>query len=117
MPVVDDGQMPEAAVDHQHRRVLGGLLRLDRLRAARHPVADDRVRGEPLGDGAEHVALGEDADEALVVEHEHGSDAPRVHLAHRADERCRLVDRQQVAGHVLGDGGHRWSVGGSRQSS
>ena len=98
MPVGDDGQMAEAAVDHQHGRVLGGLLRLDRLRAARHPVADDRVRGEPFGHRAEHVALGEDADEALAVEHEHGSDAPRVHLAHRADERCRLVDRRAGRG-------------------
>ncbi len=74
-----------------------GLVRLDRLRAARHPVADDRLGREPLRDGAQDVALGEHADEALVLEHEGGSDAPLVHLPHGLDERRRRLDREQVA--------------------
>jgi hypothetical protein len=40
-----------------------------------------------------------------------------VHLPNCAHERRRLFDRQQVARHVLGHCGHRWSVGGSPQSS
>ena len=96
MPCVDDGEMAEAAMDHQHGGVLGGVVGLDRLRAARHPVADRRLRGEPAGDGAEDVALGEHADEPVVGEHEHGADAALVHLPDGVGEQRFRLDGEQV---------------------
>ena len=64
----------------------------------------------PPSHRAEHVALGEDAFEPVAGQHEHRSDAALIHLAGRLDERGGRLDAEQVAGHVLGDGGHRAPV-------
>jgi hypothetical protein len=77
---VGDRQVAEAAVHHQRRRMLGRLVRADRVRIRRHPVAHDRVVSDPAGDRAQHVTLGQNSRQPLAVEHQHGADGALDHL-------------------------------------
>jgi hypothetical protein len=117
LPGVDDRQVAEAPVDHENRRVLGRVVGLDRLGPPGHPVADDRFGREAVSDGAQHVALGEDADEAISFEDEGGPDPAVVHAAHRALEGRVCFDREQVSRHDVRDAMHQGSVGGDGRSS
>ena len=103
--------MAEAAVDHENCRVLGGVFRFDRLGASRHPVADDRLGGEAVGDGAEDVAFGEHTDEPISVEDENGPDAAVVHAAYRVLDGHVWLDGEQVSRHDVRDVLHQGSVG------
>lgn len=116
---IDDGQVAEAAVDHQHRGVLGRIRGLDRLRMTGHPLGDRFVRPVAGRNRPQHVTLGQDADQppgcgpgfvgspiagrarALSFQHEHGADPAAVHRTSGLGERDRRLDRQQVTGHVL----------------
>ena len=60
LAALDQRHVPEAAVDHQHRGVLGGVVRPHRVGVPGHPVGHDRVVLNAGRDGAQHVALGED---------------------------------------------------------
>ncbi len=62
--VLDDREMPEAAVDHQRSRVICRVGRLDRVRMPRHPVRDRALPSLPGGDRLHDVTLGEDRERA-----------------------------------------------------
>jgi rhodanese-related sulfurtransferase len=94
---LDHREMPEAAVHHQGRGVLGALVGFDRVRVGRHPIAHDRVVPEPPRDRAQHVALGHDPGQAVAVEYEHGADLAGDHPLRHLRERERGLDGQQVA--------------------
>ncbi len=80
--------MPKAAVDHQRRRLARALVRADRVRPVRHRVGH-RFADRPGRDRAEDVALGDDPDQAVVVQHDDGADPPLVHPPGRVDEARR----------------------------
>ena len=102
---VHDGEVPEAAVDHERRRLAGLLVGLDRVGMRRHRLrdgADDAVGGN----GAQHVALGEDADEAPAVEDDDGADAALVHPPRGVHEGRVGRDAEDIARHDVGDSRH-----------
>ncbi len=109
--------MTEATVDHENRCVLGGVVRFDRLGASRHPVADDRLRGEAVGDGTEDVPFGEHTDESISVEDENGPDAAVVHAAYRVLDGHVWLDGEQVSRHDVRDVLHQGSVGRNAPTS
>src|SRR5437867_226667 len=59
-----DREVPEAAVDHQHRGMSRRVRRLDRLGMRRHAVGDREGLDAARRHRRQHVALGEDAAEA-----------------------------------------------------
>ena len=81
LPLVDDGQVPEATVDHQRGRVVGGVARLDRVRMPRHPLGDGSAPVLAGRDRLHDVALGEDRGDRLAVENDDRTDAPRSAIA------------------------------------
>ncbi len=117
LPGIDDRQVTEAAVNHEDCRVLGGVVRLDRLGPSRHPVADDRLGGETVGDRAEDVAFGEHTHESISVEDEDSPDAAVVHAAYRILDRHVWLDGEQVSRHDVRDVLHQGSVGRNAPTS
>ena len=102
---LDDGKVPEAAVDHDRRRVAGRLVGVDRVRVVGHRLRHSAL--DPVGrDRPEHVTLGQDPDEPLAVQDDDGADAALVHPACGVQEARLGCDPEDVLRHDLADGGH-----------
>ena len=81
---LDDRQVADLPLAHQPGGVEHGTLDVDRERLARHHVADpDRIEVGALAREAEHVPLGEDADEPASVADRDRADALLEHAQHR----------------------------------
>ncbi|GGZ18834.1 hypothetical protein GCM10010343_52730 [Streptomyces avidinii] len=98
-------QVPETAVGHR----LGGLLHRG-LRGAEHDVVGGvRAHGLPVrivarADGVEDVALGQDADSAVVgVEDDGRADAPAGHQAGRLPEGVCGSEGEDHGAHCVTD--------------
>src|SRR6476469_8046834 len=100
-------EVPEAAVEHDRRRMSGAFGRLDGLRIVGHPRADLRARDLAGRDGAEYVALGEDSRQALTVEDEGGADTSVVHLGGRLGQRLGRLDGQESRRHDVANRVHQ----------
>ena len=78
---VGDQGHPAARVgseDRQHRAEVG--VRVERDDLSGHDRVDARVSGQPVRNPTEHdVAVGDDAGEALAVEHDHCTDVCPIH--------------------------------------
>src|SRR5690606_17072956 len=101
---LDHRQVPVAAVVEGGERLLHRHVGGDRVGVGGHQLGDLEVgRRRPAGDAAQDVALGEDADGAVAVDDDHGTDPAVVHAAGRGGDGLVGQGRHHRRAHDLGD--------------